>query len=140
MKKNRLGRTELKVSQIVLGGGWVGGLFIDPDLGVMEKALVKAINAGINWIDTAESYSEGQSEKNIGLLWIDLKIYTITDIKQKSLPLDLEVLTWRLHDYSNEWRFRVEEVDLQVKTLLLLPVQPNTIPTLNLKQVENFLM
>ena len=73
MKKNRLGRTELKVSQIVLGGGWVGGLFIDPDLGVMEKALVKAINAGINWIDTAESYSEGQSEKNIGLLLSSIK-------------------------------------------------------------------
>ena len=73
MKKNRLGRTELKVSQIVLGGGWVGGLFIDPDLGVIEKALVKAINAGINWIDTAESYSEGQSEKNIGLLLSSIK-------------------------------------------------------------------
>ena len=73
MKKNRLGRTELKVSQIVLGGGWVGGLFIDPDLGVMEKALVKAINAGINWIDTAESYSKGQSEKNIGLLLSSIK-------------------------------------------------------------------
>jgi len=73
MKKNRLGRTELKVSQIVLGGGWVGGLFIDPDLGVMEKALFKAINAGINWIDTAESYSEGQSEKNIGLLLSSIK-------------------------------------------------------------------
>ena len=73
MKKNRLGRTELKVSQIVLGGGWVGGLFIDSDLGVMEKALVKAINAGINWIDTAESYSEGQSEKNIGLLLSSIK-------------------------------------------------------------------
>ena len=44
MKKNRLGRTELKVSRIVLGGGWVGGLFIDPDLTVMEKALVKQFN------------------------------------------------------------------------------------------------
>ena len=39
----------------------------------MEKALVKAINAGINWIDTAESYSEGQSEKNIGLLLSSIK-------------------------------------------------------------------
>ncbi len=73
MKKNRLGRTELKVSQIVLGGGWVGGLFIDPDLSIMEKALVKAINSGINWIDTAESYSDGQSEKNIGLLLSSIK-------------------------------------------------------------------
>ena len=73
MKKNRLGRTELKISQIVLGGGWVGGLFIDPDLSIMEKALVKAINSGINWIDTAESYSDGQSEKNIGLLLSSIK-------------------------------------------------------------------
>ena len=52
MKKNRLGRTDLRVSRIVLGGGWVGGLFIDPDLNVMEKALLKSINSGINWIDT----------------------------------------------------------------------------------------
>ncbi len=73
MKKNRLGRTELKVSRIVLGGGWVGGLFIDPDLTVMEKVLVKAIQSGVNWIDTAESYSEGQSEKNIGLLLSSIK-------------------------------------------------------------------
>ena len=68
MKKNRFGRTELKVSEIVFGGGWVGGILIDPDYEIMEKAFVKAINAGINWIDTAESYGDGVSEKNIGLL------------------------------------------------------------------------
>ncbi len=31
MKKNKLGRTNLDISQITLGGGWVGGLFIDPN-------------------------------------------------------------------------------------------------------------
>ena len=30
MKKNKLGRTDLNISEVVLGGGWVGGLFIDP--------------------------------------------------------------------------------------------------------------
>ena len=66
MKNIRLGRTDLNVSEVVLGGGWVGGLFIDPSYEVMEKALETSIESGINWIDTAETYSEGQSEKNIG--------------------------------------------------------------------------
>ena len=66
MKNIKLGRTNLNVSEVVLGGGWVGGLFIDPSYEVMEKALEISIKSGINWIDTAETYSEGQSEKNIG--------------------------------------------------------------------------
>ena len=66
MKKNKLGRTDLNISEVVLGGGWVGGLFIDPSYDVMEKALELSIEAGINWIDTAETYSDGKSEKNIG--------------------------------------------------------------------------
>ena len=69
MKKNKLGRTNLDISEITLGGGWVGGLFIDAEYKVMEKAIELALDNGINWIDTAESYSEGVSEKNIGILF-----------------------------------------------------------------------
>ena len=68
MKKNKLGRTNLEISEIALGGGWVGGLFIDAEYKVMENAIELALDRGINWIDTAESYSEGVSEKNIGML------------------------------------------------------------------------
>ena len=68
MKKLKLGRTGLDISQVILGGGWVGGLFIDPNFDTMEKAIEFSIKAGINWIDTAESYSDGKSEKNIGYL------------------------------------------------------------------------
>ena len=53
MKKNKLGRTNLEVSQITLGGGWVGGLFIDAEYKVMERAIELALASGINWIDTA---------------------------------------------------------------------------------------
>ena len=68
MKIRRFGRTEFKISQLTFGGGWVGGLLIDPDKEIMHKALSLASEKGINWIDTAESYSEGKSEKNIGEL------------------------------------------------------------------------
>ncbi len=68
MKKLKLGRTGLDISQVILGGGWVGGLFIDPNFDIMEKAIELSIKGGINWIDTAESYSDGKSEKNIGYL------------------------------------------------------------------------
>lgn len=44
-----------------------------------------------------------------------LPIYVATNISQKNFPLNLEILDWRLHDFSNEWRFRVEEQDLQVE-------------------------
>ena len=95
------------------GSFWTDGKFdfkIYINYNADSPDLVKVFDA------TPESlFDITYSEKNVGLLWIDLKIYTITDIKQKSLPLDLEVLTWRLHDYSNKWTFRVEEVDLQVK-------------------------
>ena len=65
MKIRRFGRTEFKISQLTFGGGWVGGILIDPDKEIMHKALSLASEKGINWIDTAESYSEGKSEKNI---------------------------------------------------------------------------
>jgi len=68
MKIRRFGRTEFKISQLTFGGGWVGGILIDPDKEIMHKALSLALEKGINWIDTAESYSEGKSEKNIGEL------------------------------------------------------------------------
>ena len=68
MKTRRFGRTEFKISQLTFGGGWVGGILIDPDKEIMHKALSLSSEKGVNWIDTAESYSEGKSEKNIGEL------------------------------------------------------------------------
>ena len=39
MKIRRFGRTEFKISQLTFGGGWVGGILIDPDKEIMHKAL-----------------------------------------------------------------------------------------------------
>src|SRR5699024_8486229 len=42
-------------------------------------------------------------------------IYVIEDLSTKTYPLNLDMLTWRLHDYSNNWKFTFEEIDLNVK-------------------------
>lgn len=68
MNTRRFGRTDIQVSEVVIGAGWVGGILIDPDPDVMRRALRMSLDAGINWIDTAESYGAGVSETNVGWL------------------------------------------------------------------------
>lgn len=68
LKQRRLGRTGLEISEIVFGGGWVGGILIDADDAVKLDALRIATEAGINWIDTAPMYGQGQSELALGRL------------------------------------------------------------------------
>lgn len=68
MKYRRFGRTGLKVSELVLGGGWVGGILIHQDDATRREAIRRALAAGINWIDTAPSYGRGESERALGWL------------------------------------------------------------------------
>lgn len=68
MKYRRLGRTGIEVSEVVIGGGWVGGIMIDPDDATKLEALDIAVDAGINWIDTANDYGQGRSEEALGRL------------------------------------------------------------------------
>lgn len=68
MRKRRLGRTGLMVSELTFGGGWVGGLLIREVDAVRLAALQRAVAAGIDWIDTAPSYGDGVSEEVIGRL------------------------------------------------------------------------
>ena len=66
MKTRTMGRTGFEVSELVLGAGWVGGLFLHKDQETMLRTLELALDAGINWIDTAENYGNGESELNLG--------------------------------------------------------------------------
>jgi L-galactose dehydrogenase/L-glyceraldehyde 3-phosphate reductase len=62
------GKTGLQVSELVFGGGAVGGLLIDQPDDIKKKAFDLAIQGGINWIDTAPSYGQGRSESALGWL------------------------------------------------------------------------
>ena len=62
MNTKRLGRTDLEISEIVLGGGYVGGVFLHGDDDTRRRVLRMALDNGVNWVDTAPSYGYGQSE------------------------------------------------------------------------------
>ena len=66
MQKRLLGRAGLKVSELVLGGGVVGGVLVLPDEAVRRAALEKIVKAGVDWIDTAALYGNGVSEQTLG--------------------------------------------------------------------------
>ena len=72
MNTRQLGRTHIQVSELVFGGGWVGGLLIHQDDEIKRAAIRRAIDAGINWIDTAGDYGQGQSEIALGWLLAEL--------------------------------------------------------------------
>ena len=63
----QLGKTELNVSAISLGTWQVGGKWGEPfSHSLADKILNEAIDSGINFIDTADVYSDGESEKAVG--------------------------------------------------------------------------
>jgi D-threo-aldose 1-dehydrogenase len=72
MKHRDLGRTGLKISEVIFGGGAVGGILINADDDTRRKAVRMALDAGVNWIDTAASYGDGLSETAIGWLMKEL--------------------------------------------------------------------
>lgn len=68
MEYRDFGTTGIKVSEIAFGGGAVGGLLINADDDTKLRTVQRAMDAGINWIDTAPSYGQGKSEEALGWL------------------------------------------------------------------------
>ncbi len=67
MKYRTLGKTGYEVSEVSLGTWQVGGKWGSPfDEALAERILNEAIDGGVNFIDTADVYSEGLSEKAVG--------------------------------------------------------------------------
>lgn len=73
MKTRRFGRSNLQVSEVVFGAGYVGGIVILADDDTRRRALRRALDAGINWIDTAAMYGQGRSEEALGWLLAEVK-------------------------------------------------------------------
>lgn len=71
MKLNNLGNSGLKVSELCLGTMTFGGKGKYSEIGGLDVAGARtivdmAIDAGINFFDTADAYSEGGSEEILG--------------------------------------------------------------------------
>jgi aryl-alcohol dehydrogenase-like predicted oxidoreductase len=100
MKYNLLGNTGLRVSELCLGTMTFGGKGWAKAIGTLDQPAVdqivkRSLDAGINFIDTANVYSEGLSEeltgqsiKNLGLHRDDLIIATKVRGKMGQGPND----------------------------------------------------
>ena len=72
MRMNKLGRTGLLVSELCLGtmtfggGGEIWSKIGDLDAAAAEGLIGRAMDEGLNFIDTADVYSDGRSEEITG--------------------------------------------------------------------------
>jgi aryl-alcohol dehydrogenase-like predicted oxidoreductase len=67
MRYRTLGKTGFKVSEISLGAWQLGAVWGQPfDGRVAAQTLERAVDAGVNFIDTADVYSDRMSEKAVG--------------------------------------------------------------------------
>jgi len=73
MEYRQLGKTHMMVSKISIGGGTL----CDMAYGILDfdeakHTVIEALRRGINYIDTAVYYGEGESESNIGKILKDV--------------------------------------------------------------------
>ena len=68
MEYRQLGRTDMKVSAISFGAWAIGGTWGPVDDEQSMKALHAAIDAGTNFVDTADVYGDGRSERLVARL------------------------------------------------------------------------
>ena len=72
MNRRRFGRTNIEISELTLGGGFVGGLLLHAPDEVKRECIAACLDAGMNWLDTAADYGDGESEKAISWLTAEL--------------------------------------------------------------------
>lgn len=73
MERREFGRTGLKLSILGFGCGAVGGLMVRGDPADQERTVARALEAGINYFDTAVQYGNGASETALGRVLAALK-------------------------------------------------------------------
>jgi aryl-alcohol dehydrogenase-like predicted oxidoreductase len=62
MRRHVLGSTGLELSAVGLGGVW----FRADDAAAANGVLAASYDAGVNWVDTAEGYGNGDNETSLG--------------------------------------------------------------------------
>lgn len=89
MNYRTFGRTGWNVSEISFGAWAIGGSWGDVDDSTSLAALNKAIDLGVNFIDTADVYGDGRSERLIAQIKKDRpkdKIHVVTKAGRRLNP------------------------------------------------------
>jgi aryl-alcohol dehydrogenase-like predicted oxidoreductase len=117
MNYRLLGRTGMKVSEVSFGSWAIGSGWGPVDDRTSIAALHKAVDLGVNFIDTADVYGNGRSEKLIGQLLRERSetIYVATKAGRKISPHVAEKYTpvvLRKFVEESLKNLRVEALDL----------------------------
>ncbi|MEX0719502.1 MAG: aldo/keto reductase [Balneolaceae bacterium] len=118
MNYRTLGKTGFKVSEVSLGTWQLGGKWGTPfDENLAQKTLDKAIQNGVNFIDTADVYKGTESEKAVGkaVKRADGRIYVATKCGRQINPHTNENYSPQvLRKYVEEslQRLNLETIDL----------------------------
>ncbi len=89
MEYRKLGESGLNVSVLGFGCGGVGGLMVGDDYPAMIQAVERALEAGVNYFDTAQLYGGGRSEKNLGQVLQVLKSDVVVGTKIQLTRMDM---------------------------------------------------
>jgi aryl-alcohol dehydrogenase-like predicted oxidoreductase len=122
-----LGKTGLRVSMLGFGCGGVGGLMVADDYPTMLRAVERAVSAGINYFDTAQSYGNGRSEENLGRVLHELKPDVIVGTKVQLSAADMDKIERRIIRAAETSlrRLQMEQLDLfQLHNPISLDRQP----------------
>jgi aryl-alcohol dehydrogenase-like predicted oxidoreductase len=126
MKTQQLGTTDLHISRLgfgawAIGGEWRFGWGPQEDA-TSERAIVRAIERGINWIDTAPAYGLGHSEEIVGRALRDIpnnerpyvftKCTLVWDEETRTVRHDLTGASIRQEVDDSLRRLQVEVIDL----------------------------
>jgi aryl-alcohol dehydrogenase-like predicted oxidoreductase len=136
MKKSKLGNSDLEITKVglgtwAIGGPWEYGWGPQNDNDSID-AIVEALNAGVNWIDTAPIYGFGHSETIVakalkkisikpfiftkcGLTWTEKKERTPC-LKAKSILAECDASLKRLNVdiidlYQIHWNNPAEDIE-----------------------------
>jgi aryl-alcohol dehydrogenase-like predicted oxidoreductase len=117
MNYRKFGQTDLQVSEIGFGAWAIGGAAKvgDTPIGwgsvddkVSKKAIVAALNAGINFFDTADFYGLGHSENLLGEVLKDNKeVIIATKVGHRNIDEKIVL------DYSKEYIIKACEESLK---------------------------
>jgi aryl-alcohol dehydrogenase-like predicted oxidoreductase len=113
MEQRTLGRTGLKVGVLGFGCGDVGGLIVRGTPAERERAVSRALDAGVNYFDTAASYGNGESERNLGatLRALGVRPYVGTKLRVPPEARDTAAAVTQSVEASLQ-RLGMEQVDL----------------------------
>jgi aryl-alcohol dehydrogenase-like predicted oxidoreductase len=125
MEYRRLGRTDMKLSAVGFGAWAIGGTWGPVDDEQSLRALHAAVDAGVNFFDTADVYGDGRSERLIARLLRERRGERLFVATKAGRKLPVQTPEGYSREHLNAWLERsLRNLELEAVDLLQLHCPP----------------